>query len=1146
MTRDELLQLIDRAYEEGWEKLDLAGNDLEELPPEIGHLTNLQRLDLSSNSLSSLPAEIGQLTNLQALDLSSNSLSSLPPEIGQLTNLQRLDLSSNSLSSLPAEIGQLTNLQTLKLSSNSLSSLPAEIGQLTNLRSLFLGSNQLSHLPAEFTNLNQLEELDLGLYAGVYSVGNGNQFSRVPTEILRLGNLEKLYLDCNLLNTLPPEIGQLTNLQELDLQYNSLSSLPPEIGQLTNLQELDLSSNSLSSVSSQIGQLTNLKELNLFGNSLSSLPPEIGQLTNLQELDLRYNSLSSLPAEISQLASLQSLGLGDNSLSTLPTEISQLFGLIRLDVSRNLLSDFPESLVRLNRLRELGLAANQITSVPKDIGKLATLEKLSLGIRGLVINNSWSSYYRGNSLNSFPLELCQLKNLSWLDLAKNQLNSLPAEIVQLTNLKSLYLTSNSLSRLPIEITQLRELEEIDLRGNPVPIPPEILGPKEWYKDPGDIQAILDFYFQVQDPQETEPLYEAKLLIIGEGGAGKTSLSKKIQDENYELKPEEESTEGIEVIRWSFPLIDGQEFRVNIWDFGGQEIYHATHQFFLTKRSLYALVADTRQENTDFYYWLNVVELLSDNSPVVIIKNEKQDRQCPVNERQLRGEFTNLEKVLATNLQTNRGLAEIKDAIQQYIAHLPHIGTPLPKIWVRVRSALENYARHCNYISDEKFFELCQLNGFTDRQHMLNLSSYLHDLGVCLHFQDDDLLKKTVILKPEWGTTAVYEVLDTPSVKANYGKFTRDDLTQIWSEGDDADMRGELLHLMMRFKLCYEIRDLPNHYIAPQLLEIEKPEYDWDDSHNLILRYDYDFMPKGILTRFIVEMHQQIEQPTPEQSLVWKEGVILNSGRARAEVIEYYHKGEIHIRISGRDQKGLLSVIDHEFEKIHRSYERLKYKTLVPCNCSSCKGRQTPHFFPLQILQKFLDDRQDQIQCQVSYEMVRVRGLIDDVNLQNFETLHYQVKPSTPPKPVTRNQVFISYSHLDKTWLTKLQTHLKPLTRKQTLTIWDDTQIQPGDEWRNEIEKALAAAKVAVLLVSPDFLNSDFIDANELPHLLEAAQTEGLTIIWVPIRYSLYEETPIKDYQAAHSPAQPLNSLSESDQDKAWVKICKDIKAAVNG
>ncbi|MCC5667175.1 leucine-rich repeat domain-containing protein [Nostoc sp. CHAB 5784] len=671
-------------------------------------------------------------------------------------------------------------------------------------------------------------------------------------------------------------------------------------------------------------------ELDLSGKRLTTLPPEIGQLTNLQTLYLDGNQLSSLPPEIGQLTNLQSLNLRSNQLSSLPAE----FG-------------------KLTNLQILYLDNNQLSSLPAKFGKLTNLQWLHLS---------------GNQLSTLSKEIVQLTNLQWLNLSSNQLSSLPPEIVQLTNLQTLYLNDNQLSSLPPEIVQLANLESLQLRRNPLPIPPEILAP-------GDVDEILNFYFRVQDPTETEPFYEAKFLIVGEGGAGKTSLAKKIKDETYKLQPEEKSTEGIEVIRWHFTQPNGKDFRVNIWDFGGQEIYHQTHQFFLSKRSLYALVADTRKENTDFYWWLKVVELLSDKSPVLIIKNEKQNRQCEVNEGQLRGEFSNLEKILATNLETNRGLAEIKDAIQLYISNLDHVGTPLPKLWVRVRAVLENNSR--NYISVEEYFNLCRVNNLTDRKDMLRLSSYLHDLGVCLHFQDDSTLKHYVILKPEWATTAVYKVLDNQTVKENLGCFTKDDLKNIWQDGEYADMRDELLQLMMQFKLCYEIRDRPGTYIAPQLLSIEKADYTWEDPHNLILRYTYTFMPKGILTRFIVETHPWIEQ----QKLVWKSGVVLNKDQTRAEIIENYNQREIKICVAGNRTKELMAVITHELEKIHNSYERLQYQTLVPCNCEKCEGSQTSYSYPLNELREFLNNSAYQIQCRKSYKMVDVRKLIDDVMLQ---------------------------------------------------------------------------------------------------------------------------------------------------------------------
>jgi internalin A len=148
-----------------------------------------------------------------------------------------------------------------------------------------------------------------------------------------------------------------------------------------------------------------------------------------------------------------------------------------------------------------------------------------------------------------------------------------------------------------------------------------------------------------------------------------------------------------VVRWSFPSAvrvkrDGREelhhtdFKVSIWDFGGQEIYHATHQFFLTRRSLYALVADDRKEDTDFNYWLQVVDLLSDRSPLLIIQNEKQDRQRDIDLGSLRAHFPNLREAFRTNLATNRGLNELERTIRQELEHLSHIGTPLPKTGAR--------------------------------------------------------------------------------------------------------------------------------------------------------------------------------------------------------------------------------------------------------------------------------------------------------------------------------------------------------------------------------------------------------------------------------------------------------------------------------
>lgn len=144
----------------------------------------------------------------------------------------------------------------------------------------------------------------------------------------------------------------------------------------------------------------------------------------------------------------------------------------------------------------------------------------------------------------------------------------------------------------------------------------------------------------------------------------------------------------------------------------------------------------------------------------------------------------------------------------------------------------------------------------------------------------------------------------------------------------------------------------------------------------------------------------------------------------------------------------------------------------------------------------------------------------------------------------RDQIFVSYSHRDKRWLDELVITLKPLTRKRKIQVWDDTKIHAGDKWRREIEQALRRAKIAVLLVSRYFLYSDFIADEELPHLLNAAKEEGLTIVWIAVGFSSYEDTEIADYQAVNDPSRPLNSLSESEMDFELVKIAKAIDSTL--
>jgi len=173
-----------------------------------------------------------------------------------------------------------------------------------------------------------------------------------------------------------------------------------------------------------------------------------------------------------------------------------------------------------------------------------------------------------------------------------------------------------------------------------------------------------------------------------------------------------------------------------------------------------------------------------------------------------------------------------------------------------------------------------------------------------------------------------------------------------------------------------------------------------------------------------------------------------------------------------------------------------------------------------------------------------RGWEETKPIQSSESL--QAKPGLElNEDSMRDQVFISYSHRDKRLMEEFQIQLKPYLRARPITVWSDKQIASGAKWFDEIQAALAKTSVAVLLVSPDFLASDFIHEHELGPLLKEAEAGGVKILWVLLRECAYKETPLKDYQAVVSPpAKPLAEM-KAERARAWVRICEEIKNAVN-
>lgn len=146
----------------------------------------------------------------------------------------------------------------------------------------------------------------------------------------------------------------------------------------------------------------------------------------------------------------------------------------------------------------------------------------------------------------------------------------------------------------------------------------------------------------------------------------------------------------------------------------------------------------------------------------------------------------------------------------------------------------------------------------------------------------------------------------------------------------------------------------------------------------------------------------------------------------------------------------------------------------------------------------------------------------------------------------RNGVFISYSKKDAKWLDGLRTHLTYLEREYEFNIWEDSKIAVGNDWKYEIDQALDTAKIGILLISANFIASDFITNEELPSLLTAAEEEGAHIFSVIVSHSMFMDIQaISKFQTINPPSRPLIVMSEGELDETYMKVTQEIKRVLS-
>jgi len=693
------------------------------------------------------------------------------------------------------------------------------------------------------------------------------------------------------------------------------------------------------------GELVYLSLTNAVRVNLSKVAPRLAELTHLTRLDLSGLQLDDI-SPLAKLPNLLYLDLSDNRLVDI-SPLATLTKLKGLNLSKNLLSSV-EALLHCRHLAILILSNNQLSSLPSSFFQLPFFVQKHYSIHDV-------EFAKGCFVN--------LMNIDRIRVAREYARTITQKL--------------GASKIEYEGLFKEALLSSFLEGNPMVDPPlGIISQGE--------KAVKNYFAQLdKTPGDAKYLHEAKLMVIGGGGTGKTTFMRKMGDVDAAMPNEEDTTLGIEVGSWTFTTRQHMDFErepivfyVNMWDFGGQRIYQGTHQMFFTDKSFYVLVGDTREQKTDFTYWLNTVDQLGgNNSFLVIVLNKKFGHEEKIDESGYKAHFGGfIREIVQLDLKTDmRKLFELQDIIKKHLRQLPGIGDKLPPAWVDIRDELSRDRN--NFITFDRFRQICAGYDIKDASVISTLSGYFSRIGVFTHHIDEPLLRERIYLNSNWLVKTVYEVLDNEIAKEKKGRVTLKDVQEIWKKSELYYEIDQLSQLMHKFGLMYRI-PMSDDFVIPARLPTLTPYEIWPHAAaNDILRFVYEFdkyMPQGIMSRLIVALHHHIKDHTH----VWHRGVNVESNGAVAEIVESYGgSNRFEIRIAGVNKIELLAIIRERFGEVLKPFKRLRYSQLVPCSCSGCaRSTEGPAFHEYDRLLRFREMGAGS-QCSRTGDLINVDELL---------------------------------------------------------------------------------------------------------------------------------------------------------------------------
>jgi small GTP-binding protein len=594
--------------------------------------------------------------------------------------------------------------------------------------------------------------------------------------------------------------------------------------------------------------------------------------------------------------------------------------------------------------------------------------------------------------------------------------------------------------------------------------------------------------------------EARVVFLGEGEAGKTSLIRCLHGE--EIREDEVATPRVEIRRRK-EEIEGDDILVHYWDFGGQVIMHATHQFFLREKSVYVVVLDIRRSD-DLEYWLDHVRVFASDAPTLIVLNKVDNLPTGMDSRptfdikDIRRNYPFVvDVVYPMSCKKSDGIEEFSKALKKQIADNLALSPDMPLQWFKVKEALA--IENKDFIPRDNFDRICREQG-VEGDAVTTALAVLDILGVAIHFPR--LSYSDVVLNPEWITKAIYYIIWASEKQKLDGKLDIESLKALFSDGrynNNLDIFvpenkcGFLLDLMAEFKLAFKSNTGENLFCVPMLAPTTEPIHNVSREDGLRFVFALPFLPPGLFYRFIAESGEELID-----SLIWKTGAVLAYGESKVlvEYSDYFR--HITFYAHGSNAGEYLSILRQRLMRMMgESYRELDYEPYIvtPDNekinwrdmlVRYAKEGNGAKIYPKGVgtdISKFIQEYfggvlekiEESLKLEIQY-FIEKGGFVVNFNNTNTNTVSpdINVNQTTNVSLLVKNEI---------QFLLRLESGLKEMER--ALLRFKDGEIKVTEEQEKEIKR---------LQTEICFLHEDIAALKAIPENSPTSEAEIMPIM----------------------------------------------------